>query len=87
MDQEEFSIEALRSAVKDRGAKWDPAITSLSMLTAEEKASRLGLLPTSEEFGLVTQLGLDKTIESQNPIRRARRASTPVSIGPPSKID
>ena len=86
MDQEEFSLEALRSAVKDRGAKWEPAITSLSMLMAE-KASRLGLIPTSEELGLVTQLVLEKPVENQKPIRRARRASNPVSIGLPSKID
>lgn len=86
MDQEEFSLEALRSAVKEKGALWEPAETTLSLLSAEERKQWLGLLPTSVELGVVTELGLDKPIESQKTARR-RKASNPGSVGLPSKLD
>lgn len=89
MDQEEFSLEALRSAVKEKGALWEPAETPLSLMSAEERATRLGLLPTDKELGTVTELGLDKPVESRETPRRTRRRrpSNPGSVGLPSKID
>ncbi len=33
--------------MKEKDAKWEPAITSLSMLFDDEKTLRLGLMPTT----------------------------------------
>ena len=33
--------------MKDKDAKWEPAITSISMLSDDEKTLRLGLMPTA----------------------------------------
>ncbi|MDH5201125.1 MAG: hypothetical protein OEW93_09575 [Candidatus Bathyarchaeota archaeon] len=84
MDQEEFSLEALRSFIKERGAGWE---TTLSLLTPSEMAQRLGLLPTNIEQELVTELGLDRPIEKQQTRRRPRKANNPGIVGLPSKID
>jgi len=87
MDQEEFSLEALRSSIKERGAEWEPEETTLSLLTPSERVQRLGLLPTNVELGVVTELGLDRPIEKQQTRRRPRKSSNPGAVGLPSKID
>ena len=86
MDQE-FSLEALRSSIKERGAEWEPEQTALSLLAPSERVQRLGLLPTNVELGLVTELGLDRPIEKQQTRRRPRKSSNPGTVGLPSKID
>ncbi len=88
MDQEEFSLEALKSAVKDKEAKWEPAITSLSLLSDEEKTQRLGLMPTTTELELSTKFGLDKPITSRRRrTTRTKKESNPGSAGLPGKWD
>ena len=87
MDQEEFSLEALKSAVKEKDAKWEPAITSLSMLSDDEKILRLGLMPTTVELELATEFKLDKPVTSKKPPPKTRKASNPGSAGLPSRWD
>lgn len=87
MDQEEFSLEALKSAVKEKEAKWEPAITSLSMLSDEEKTQRLGFMPTTTELELSTKFGLDKPITSRRRTTRTKKESNPGSAGLPGKWD
>ncbi len=87
MDQEEISLETLKSAVKDKGAKWTPEETTLTLLSTEEKAQRLGLLPTEMETSLATELGLDKPLTSKKSSKKTSKASNPGSAGLPSKID
>ncbi len=87
MDQEKISLETLKSAVKDKGAKWTPEETTLTLLSTEEKAQRLGLLPTEMETSLATELGLNKPLTSKSSSKRTRKTSNPGSVGLPSKID
>jgi C1A family cysteine protease len=88
MDQEEFSLEALLSAVKEKEAKWEPAITNLSMLSDEEKMQRLGLMPTTTELELSTKFGLDKPIMSRwRRTTKTKKESNPGSVGLPSRWD
>ena len=87
MDQEEITLETLKSAVKDTGVKWTPEETTLTLLSKEEKAQRLGLLPTDVEMSLATKLGLDKAVTSISGSKKTSKASNPGSTGLPSKID
>ena len=91
MAEEKLSLDFLKAAVKDKGAEWQPAITSVSELSSEEQKDRLGLLPTNVELQLVTKFGLDKPVTGgksrRGSPRRSNNSSNPGSAGLPSKWD
>jgi C1A family cysteine protease len=60
MSKNEFSVEQLKAAIKERNAKWTPHETPLTRLTTTEQMARLGFLPTDVELRLVAELNLDK---------------------------
>ena len=87
MDEKEISLDVIKSAIEDKGAKWQPSITSLSEMSLKEQKSRLGLQPTNAELQLVAKLGLDKPVGGKRSGKRSKRLSNPGSTGLPSKWD
>ena len=59
MGAEKLSLDAIRAEIKEKNANWKAARTSISELGPEEQRKRLGLLPTNEQLGQITRLGLD----------------------------
>lgn len=62
-------------------------MTSLSLMSAEEKMQRLGLMPTETELELSTELGLDKPQGSKTSSGKKKKSSNPGPAGLPSKWD
>jgi C1A family cysteine protease len=88
MSEEKIALDALTSAVKEKGVKWEPAITSISELSSDDQAIMLGLKPTNTELQLAVKLGLDKPVAgSKPPEKKPKDSSNPGSAGLPSKFD
>jgi C1A family cysteine protease len=88
MGEEKISLDALMSAVEDKGVKWDPAITSISELSSEDQVIMLGLKPTNPELQLAVKFKLDQPVSGSNPpVKKTKDSSNPGSAGLPSKFD
>ena len=87
MNEEKISLEVLKSAIKEKGAKWEPTITSMSQISSEQRKMRLGLQPSSVELQVIAKLGLERSDNSKNSGEGLESASNPGSVGLPSKYD
>jgi len=84
MAEENISLGALKSAIKEKGAKWLPAITSLSRISPEKRRVKLGLKPSNVELQLVAKFGLDKPFTGE---KLNKKSETLGAAGLPSKFD
>jgi len=84
MGEEPISLSVLKSAIKDKGAKWLPAITSMSTISPKKRRIKLGLQPSNNELELMVKLGLDKPFSGES---LGTKSENPSSAGLPSKLD
>jgi len=87
LGEEKISLESIRTSIKQRGAEWQAAVTSVSKLSVEEQKSRLGLVPTNVELQTVSKLGLDRPLGAVSSSQRETKSSNPGSAGLPTSID
>jgi len=87
LTEERISLENIRASIKDKGAKWQAAVTSISKLSFEEQKKRLGLIPTSQELQMISKLGLDKAASASHKSTRKSMKSNPGSAGLPTSIN
>jgi len=87
LGEERLSLENISAKIKETGAKWLAAKTSVSELSVEEQRNRLGLIPTSLELQMITKLGLDKPIGASRKSSQKSEKTNPGSVGLPTSID
>ena len=87
MTERDISIANINTKIKESGALWQAAATSVSKLSAEERKSRLGLIPTDPELKMIKQFGLDKPIASPNKSAPKPKKENPGTVSVPTSKD
>jgi len=87
LGEEKISLETIRASIKERGAEWQAARTSVSELSVEKQKSILTLIPTRQELQMVSKLDLDKPLGAPRRVPRESRIPKSGSVGLPTSID
>jgi C1A family cysteine protease len=87
LTERDISIANINTKIKESGALWQAAATSVSKLSAEERKSRLGLIPTNPELKMIKQFGLDKPIASPSKSAPKPKKDNPGTVSVPTSKD
>ena len=87
MSEDRISLGNIRARIKEKGVKWQAAVTSVSELSVKEQKDRLGLIPTDRELQMISEMGLDKPVATPRKSSKESGGSNLGSAGLPTSID